>query len=97
MRVETGPMKFGDDWTGVFIRGDNAGGYALALSALLDGFGNPIVVAQLRGLYSLLARSNERIGHLSETQIMKPFEEATLDPARFTPVDKGKACGSAKE
>lgn len=24
IRAETGPMKFGDDWTGVFIRGDNA-------------------------------------------------------------------------
>lgn len=23
-RPETGPMKFGDDWTGVFIRGDEA-------------------------------------------------------------------------
>lgn len=23
-RVETGPMRFGDDWTGVFFRGDNA-------------------------------------------------------------------------
>lgn len=23
-RPETGAMKFGDDWTGVFIRGDNA-------------------------------------------------------------------------
>ena len=23
-RIETGPIKFGEDWTGVFIRGDNA-------------------------------------------------------------------------
>lgn len=23
-RVETGPVAFGDDWPGVFIRGDNA-------------------------------------------------------------------------
>ncbi len=23
-RVETGPTQFGDDWPGVFIRGDNA-------------------------------------------------------------------------
>jgi hypothetical protein len=26
-RPETGPMKFGDDWPGVFIRGDNAFAY----------------------------------------------------------------------
>ena len=24
IRVETGPTKFGNDWTGIFIRGDNA-------------------------------------------------------------------------
>lgn len=23
-RVETGPVRFGDDWPGLFIRGDNA-------------------------------------------------------------------------
>lgn len=35
-RPETGPMRFGDDWTGVFIRGDNAGWYGLALRTLLE-------------------------------------------------------------
>jgi hypothetical protein len=23
-RVETGPVQFGEDWPGIFIRGDNA-------------------------------------------------------------------------
>jgi hypothetical protein len=27
-RPETGPIQFGDDWPGIFIRGDNAMGYA---------------------------------------------------------------------
>jgi hypothetical protein len=31
VRPETGPMTFGDDWTGVFIRGDNACFYSHAL------------------------------------------------------------------
>ena len=36
MRAETGPMQFEDDWTGVFIRGDNALMlYAPALRRLL--------------------------------------------------------------
>lgn len=35
-RPETGPIKFGDDWTGVFFRGDDALHYALALKGLLD-------------------------------------------------------------
>lgn len=42
-RPETGPMQFGDDWPGVFIRGDNAlflarqlGAVAVALSVLRE-------------------------------------------------------------
>ena len=31
MRAETGAMKFGDDWRGVFIRGDNAFHFAMVL------------------------------------------------------------------
>ena len=36
-RVETGPVQFGDDWPGTFIRGDNAGHYAMYLQLFLDG------------------------------------------------------------
>jgi hypothetical protein len=36
-RVETGPLKFGDDWTGVFIRGDDAMFTADMLRRLLYG------------------------------------------------------------
>ena len=35
-RVESGAVQFGDDWPGVFIRGDNAGYYAMSLAAVLD-------------------------------------------------------------
>jgi hypothetical protein len=34
-RPETGPMAFGDDWPGVFIRGDNALMYAKAIDGYL--------------------------------------------------------------
>jgi hypothetical protein len=33
-RPETGIMQFGKDWSGVYIRGDNARGFLLALSSL---------------------------------------------------------------
>lgn len=36
-RVETGSVQFGDDWPGTFIRGDNAGYYALILGSVLKG------------------------------------------------------------
>jgi len=32
----TGPMQFGDDWPGVFIRGDDAIGYASALRRAVE-------------------------------------------------------------
>ena len=35
-RPETGPMQFGDDWTGIFIRGDNAFYYQMALDSILS-------------------------------------------------------------
>jgi len=34
-RVETGIVKFGDDWQDVFIRGDNSFHYAMCLRAML--------------------------------------------------------------
>jgi len=39
-RVETGPLKFGDDWTGVFIRGDNALSWASYLTVMNDLMGD---------------------------------------------------------
>jgi hypothetical protein len=33
-RAETGPMQFGDDWPGIFIRGDLAVAYAIALRSV---------------------------------------------------------------
>lgn len=63
-RVETGPLQFGSDWPGVFIRGDNAGAMALSLKFLLDGCREPILIAELRGLQHLLesAKTTPHIG-----------------------------------
>jgi len=33
-RIETGPVKFGEDWTGLFIRGDNCLFYSQQLRLL---------------------------------------------------------------
>lgn len=37
-RVETGPIQFGNDWPGVFIRGDSAGWYAFQLKQLIEHY-----------------------------------------------------------
>ena len=58
-RVETGVVQFGDDWPGIFIRGDNAFPMALALREKLEGRDHPIMVEPLlRDLLELLESSN---------------------------------------
>ena len=59
-RVETGPIQFGDDWPGVFIRGDNAAGYAQSLEALLNSHPSPNFVheAVCKGLIRTLQSCN---------------------------------------
>lgn len=39
-RVETGPVQFGEDWPGTFIRGDNAAWYAMSIKMILDRYGD---------------------------------------------------------
>jgi hypothetical protein len=64
MRLETGVVQCGDDWPGIFIRGDNA--FALAadlrhvLAALPEtpDFYTRLSVSQVDGLVKLLMRSN---------------------------------------
>ncbi len=58
-RPETGPMQFGDDWPGVFIRGDNAAYYARAIDILLWGDKvDPVALAALGGLNETLKSSS---------------------------------------
>lgn len=60
-RVETGPVQFGDDWPGIFIRGDNSLYYARVLSMLLESYGtalSPLMCAELEGLRGLLESCN---------------------------------------
>ena len=56
-RVETGAIQFGDDWPGVFIRGDMAFGYAMALEAVLNPSEHRDVFAEatVRGLRMVLS------------------------------------------
>lgn len=59
-RVETGAVQFGDDWPGVFIRGDNAAFYSMAIDAVLRGGGDPIALGTIAGLNELLKSSDTR-------------------------------------
>lgn len=57
-RVETGPVQFGDDRPGTFIRGDNAAYYAMLLKAKLEDRSNPLYDQILWGLLDDLQGSN---------------------------------------
>jgi hypothetical protein len=57
-RVETGPVQFGDDWPGVFIRGDNAFGYAGVLDAALRRADDGMERVMLQSLRDVLSASD---------------------------------------
>jgi hypothetical protein len=62
-RPETGAMRFGSDWRGAFIRGDDAFGYAQALEIILKGTPDPFSLtisrAVLESLLGVLKATNE--------------------------------------
>ena len=59
-RVETGVVQFGDDWPGIFIRGDICMHYAQVIGLLLDEHGvvlSPMICVALKNLSELLRSS----------------------------------------
>jgi hypothetical protein len=65
-RVETGKVQIGEDWPGVFIRGDNAMHYAITLRGFLRKHGHgdddALAVAVLRGLVGVLMEARNDNG-----------------------------------
>lgn len=56
-RVETGTIQFGDDWQGLFIRGDNCFAYAFDLQMIIEDSTldiSPLVKIRLLSLLDLL-------------------------------------------
>lgn len=52
-RVETGPVQFGDDWPGIFIRGDDCIGFAQVIQDALTKPPNTKTVYDLTKLQAL--------------------------------------------
>ena len=78
MRPETGTMKFGDDWTGIFIRGDNAFHFAMILEGFINHPEDPIARAAITGLLETLRDSNEATTTVGP-QRLKPFSECIAE------------------
>ena len=61
-RVETGTIQFGDDWQGLFIRGDNCFGYTADLQMIIEDSTldiSPITKLRLESLLELLKDTKE--------------------------------------
>lgn len=55
-RVETGPIQFGNDWPGIFIRGDNCGYYVQCLVELKKYPDSSMAQSALDDIISLLKK-----------------------------------------
>lgn len=58
IRLESGPTQFGDDWPGLFLRGDSCFAYALALKAERSQSGDAFSRAGVDGLITALESTN---------------------------------------
>jgi len=90
MRAETGSMQFGNDWRGVFIRGDYACYYATTIKIMLDFLEkNPpgstdfwILRQELVELKCTLEQAHAQTDPNETIQQMKPFEECVREEGK---------------
>lgn len=75
-RIETGPIQFGDDWPGIFIRGDNAMYFSMELNAFLESIpvDSELNISPLLGLARVLASCDAR-GDQADVQKLKKAED----------------------
>lgn len=84
-RSDDGPMRFGDDWTGLFLRGDTCFAVARALERLMalvpeqTGIEGVVAVRMLQGHLSDLDSTNEHKADMTERQNLMAFKECQLD------------------
>ena len=86
-RVETSATRFGDDWPGVFIRGDECHHYLLQLQMVLEimeqadrtsGLSDVLALNAVRSLIALFKSSNIESG--AEFQRLKPADDCLIIP-----------------
>lgn len=77
-RAETGPIQFGDDWRGCYIRGDSAMHMINELNAvlILEKNLNEHTKETIKWIQAELARSNQHTK--DRVQMMKPFKECFI-------------------
>jgi hypothetical protein len=85
-RVESGPVRIGDDWAGVFIRGDNACGWMLDLSSLVVWIDTQIAVPMGTQIAAINARNlAETLGSCREPCEAVALRRADAPPTTAQP------------
>ena len=59
-RVETGPLQFGNDWPGLFVRGDDCLAFAKCLEEVAATIPTGLLLLRFNRLRYLLAATNVR-------------------------------------
>lgn len=77
-RAETGPIQFGEDWRGCYIRGDSAMHMINELNAvrILEKDLSEHTIKTIQWIQEELARSNQHTK--DRVQMMKPFKECFI-------------------
>jgi hypothetical protein len=77
VRAESGPIQFGDDWTGVFLRGDDAFAVAISLQAVLDDDAEDATLNRfiLEPFLKLLKQSNHSNPGRVPPRLLRSFQE----------------------
>lgn len=90
-RVETGPIRFGEDWPGTFIRGDNAFAYLMYLEKALDVFYRLGEMDKSLDLYLAFSNLNELAKLLHESNINPKFQRKKREWWNISqPMDSGE-------
>jgi len=79
-RAETGVMQFEEDWPGVFIRGDNAAMWAMAIHEVLSEIKESKFAysyVMVKGLADLLTSSDTRLNPSPQKAHLLPNEPQT--------------------
>lgn len=74
VRPETGPMQFGDDWPGIFIRGDSALGAANCLDAAIKEMPETVYKGIAQSLAKLLREAQMTYEKVEGRSVPKPPE-----------------------
>lgn len=100
MRAETGAVQFGDDWPGVFLRGDDALYYAHCLSNFLRELDTRDVLARRaveQFVNTLCSAQTSGSAAPAGCQVLHAFEDCVATTASesgiFEVIDDGNSTG----